>query len=450
MKVYLTVAKIVCILLVISTALYALPIYASESPDGSPVKDARVVTVVNSLGRGRRITKEDVRLESVGKAQIPANALTSLDGVIGSYATEELHSGEYLQAGQISDEAMAAADPELLIKPILKSNEDYVIVTDYVVPNTDEDISYFLQQIIDKNPNRTIYFPDGVYTIAYPLIMPSKVNESVALRFADGAVLKAHANWKGKVRGDGNDALIRIGADGSNTDDFKSMGHYYNVMGGTFDGGSRANGINVECGLEVVIRDVRMINVRVGLLVKDGVHSRSSCVDAENITVIGNGVTGEVGVKVVGLDNTFSNIRVYDMPIGFQSANSGGNFISGIYVYDTSDALKNRNTVGIVSYGTDWISDCYVENADVAYELGDKVIFRDNTASWSKGFCKLQQAFIVNNGAIALSGCRAIFDPVADGRYVYQSQGMHTDAAIFNSDIKAEGVEGIKVIPIQN
>ena len=35
----------------------------------------------------------------------------------------------------------------------------YVVVTDYVKPNTGEDVSDALQELILANPNRTIFFP---------------------------------------------------------------------------------------------------------------------------------------------------------------------------------------------------------------------------------------------------------------------------------------------------
>ena len=45
----------------------------------------------------------------------------------------------------------------------------YVVVSEYVTPSSGEDVSEALQQLIDANPNRTIYFPDGEYIISKPL-----------------------------------------------------------------------------------------------------------------------------------------------------------------------------------------------------------------------------------------------------------------------------------------
>ena len=53
------------------------------------------------------------------------------------------------------------------------SDKGYVIVTDYLTADGLTDVSAIIQRIIDDNPNRTIYFPDGVYLIAEPILTPA-------------------------------------------------------------------------------------------------------------------------------------------------------------------------------------------------------------------------------------------------------------------------------------
>ena len=53
------------------------------------------------------------------------------------------------------------------------SDLGYVIVSDYVTPSSGEDVSEALQQLIDANPNRTIYFPDGEYIISKHICSPA-------------------------------------------------------------------------------------------------------------------------------------------------------------------------------------------------------------------------------------------------------------------------------------
>ena len=433
--------KIICFVLIIAIAYCALPIGAQEA---AATDLAQIVRLLNDIPRGKRIGSEDVITESVAADFVPKNAISDLSEVVGSYAAEDLYKGEYVSSSQVSKNAVRTADPSLLVKPIIESSDDYVIVTDYVIPNTGDDVSYYLQQIIDKNPKRTIYFPDGVYTIAYPLTTPAKATDTVSIRLSDGAVIKAHANWHGEVRSDGRDALIRVGAT-DRADDFVSVGSYYSVMGGTLDGGSKANGINIECGLEIVLRDLCIKNALVGILIKDGVHNSSSCVDVEDVTIIGDGLTGDTGVKVIGYDNTFSNIRIYNMPVGFAVHNSGGNFIKGVYVKNSSAMLKPRATAGIVVDTSDnWVSECYVENCNTAYSLGDRTEIWDCSAVWSSGYCKSQTAFAFKARAV-LSGCRADFDFFDGAECIYRTQTSFIEGAV--SDTRAGGIDGVSVIP---
>ena len=56
-----------------------------------------------------------------------------------------------------------------------KSAKDkgYVIVTDYLKADGKKDVSAAIQKIIDSNPNRTLYFPDGIYLISKPISTPA-------------------------------------------------------------------------------------------------------------------------------------------------------------------------------------------------------------------------------------------------------------------------------------
>ena len=59
----------------------------------------------------------------------------------------------------------------------------YVVVTDYIKNDGKKDVSDAIQKIIDNNPNRTIYFPDGTYLISKPILTPADPKKSVANAF---------------------------------------------------------------------------------------------------------------------------------------------------------------------------------------------------------------------------------------------------------------------------
>ena len=82
----------------------------------------------------------------------------------------------------------------------------YVVVTDYVKPNTGEDVSDALQALILANPNRTIFFPDGEYLLSKPICTPANPAHAVSLKLATFAKLKAMDSWAEK------EAVVRLGA----------------------------------------------------------------------------------------------------------------------------------------------------------------------------------------------------------------------------------------------
>ena len=61
----------------------------------------------------------------------------------------------------------------LAVSPLWAKNKDRIVVTDYGVANDGKtDVSDAIQRVIDKHPNRTIYFPDGTYLISKSICTP--------------------------------------------------------------------------------------------------------------------------------------------------------------------------------------------------------------------------------------------------------------------------------------
>ena len=58
--------------------------------------------------------------------------------------------------------------------PVPPTKAGYIIVTDTVPADGKTDVADMIQKIIDDNPNRTIYFPDGVYLLSHPIATPAK------------------------------------------------------------------------------------------------------------------------------------------------------------------------------------------------------------------------------------------------------------------------------------
>ena len=179
----------------------------------------------------------------------------------------------------------------------------YVVVTDYVKPNTGEDVSDALQALIFANPNRTIFFPDGEYLLSKPICTPANPVNAVSLKLATFAKLKAMDSWTE------NEAVVRMGA----AEPYNSIyipGSNYYFEGGIIDGNGKANGISIDSGRETAIHHVSIKNTEIGIHIKWGANNRSSDADIHSVNIVGNHSKTSVGVLLEGHDNTLTNMRI--------------------------------------------------------------------------------------------------------------------------------------------
>ena len=62
--------------------------------------------------------------------------------------------------------------------------QGFVNVADFVAADGKADVSDAIQRLIEANPNRTLWFPDGTYLLSQPNERPTLLQE--LLRDADG------------------------------------------------------------------------------------------------------------------------------------------------------------------------------------------------------------------------------------------------------------------------
>ena len=400
--------ELLCLVLVFSMLICAVPAIAEEVSDdtaeNSTPTTVDVIKLLTNVSRGTRLKDADFEIVTVKNFNVPSNIISDPDEVDGMYAKEDLYAGEYVSTDQISDDKVSKVNSDVLLKDPAKCTDDYVVVTDYVKPNTGEALEVFLQEIIDNNPKRTIYFPDGEYVIASPLFTDAG-RDSVSILLSDGAVIKASKNFKNRT----GSALIHLGGGGA-ANNISQVGSYYVVSGGTLDGNSVADGISVDSGRESVIRNICIKNPKsMGIYVAKGANNGSSDLDFEDITIIGNGMLGTTGMMVDGYDNTFTNIRVYNMAIGM-NITTGGNLLKSIYVSIDDDAsLLTSATEGIKIKSNNWVSACHVVNAQKAYSFGSGGEIWDCSAEWTTTKVTRQIMFVFSGNNLTMSGCRADF-----------------------------------------
>lgn len=252
----------------------------------------------------------------------------------------------------------------------------YVIVTDRISANGKNDVSDEIQAIIDSNPNRTIYFPDGIYLLSKPLRTPANPSKSVDLQLSNYAVIRAAENWSG-------DSLIHLGGkDAAN--DTHTAGSNYSLTGGVLDGSGLANGISIDSGRETAVRNVSVKNTPVGIKVNYGANSGSSDADISDVNIIGTGTTDSVGIYVEGYDNTFTNVRIGNVFTGVH-LKSSANSLRNIHPLYYSDYTDYENSCGFLDEGGNNIYDfCYSDQFCIGFRTvnGVSSIFDNCFCFW--------------------------------------------------------------------
>lgn len=238
------------------------------------------------------------------------------------------------------------------------------------------DVSDDIQKLIDENPNRTIYFPDGIYLLSKPVSTPAKPSKSVDLKLSTYAVFRATKNFEGN-------AIVRLGGkDPAN--DTRSIGSVYGIAGGIIDCQSVTNAISIESGRHTRIADVSIKNSVVGIHVFHGANSGSSDCDINNVNIIGTGKTNSIGVLLEGYDNTLSNLRIDNVFIGMH-IKSAGNSFKNIHPLYYSDYTDYENSCAFLDEcGSNLYDYCYSDQFSNGFKtVGNKCnVYSDCFAYW--------------------------------------------------------------------
>lgn len=287
-------------------------------------------------------------------------------------------------------------------------SSQYLVVTDYIEANSGKDVSAEIQKLIDENPNRTIFFPDGEYLISTPITTSAHPLMSVSLLLSDFAIIKATGKFPH------GSPMIRLGADDNKANDILTPGSNYSFIGGVLDGSSRADGICLEGGRETLVRDVSIKNVLVGIHIMYGVNSGSSDHDIEDVNITGTGTTASTGVICEGHDNTFTNMRIGKVFVGMKITGSA-NMMRNIHpLYFNSDfGSSYKNSVGFWDLcGSNWYDYCYSDQFATAFKLkGGIVSIFDNCQTFWYTANGGKQVFFESDGQFnsIVTNCRAGF-----------------------------------------
>ena len=165
-------SSLLCVLLCLCMLMSVLLVSCNGGTDDTNLPDGKteeekieVYRALEDISSGSKIVETKVEKVLVYKSALPEGTLTSADAVVGKFATDKIFAGDYFFAAKLSN-VKPATDEEEVKEDDGKLNFDdagYVLVSDHVKANTGSDVSDAIQKLIDENPNRTLYFPDGEY-----------------------------------------------------------------------------------------------------------------------------------------------------------------------------------------------------------------------------------------------------------------------------------------------
>ena len=254
------------------------------------------------------------------------------------------------------------------------SDKGYLVVTDYFPANTDADVSDALQKLIDENPNRTIFFPDGVYILAKPVATSANPVNAVSFQLSNFAVIKAADTW------DSNEAMIRLGA-AEPFNNITTNGSNYSFFGGIVDGSGVANGIAIESGRGTAIRNVSIKNTQVGIHIKSGANGNSSDADIDTVNIVGNQDKRSIGVLIEGNDNTLTNMRIAYVKTGVH-LRSSSNYLTNIHPLGSGSLYA-----GSVAFMDEGTSNRYFRCYSDQYQVGFKMGANNSDSVFDTCFC---------------------------------------------------------------
>lgn len=259
---------------------------------------------------------------------------------------------------------------------------------------THGDASEALQALIDECPNMTIYIPAGTYTLYNPIRTSAKPTRTVALQLDDNAVLKAAGGWNHSA------PMITLGTSGEyNTT--AEAGYFYYFDGGTIDCSGVAEGIAVECGRNIQVRNINIINTKLGFNIKNGTNGGSSDADIFNLNIVGNGKSGSVGMKCAGFDNIFANIKISNCQTGMYFNGGGVNCRDFDISLDNPEIMEG--SVAVECKSTDnWFVNFNITDYQQAFRMqpnwNGRPVIDNLTVDWTRSGERRHEVFSFPNG----------------------------------------------------
>ncbi len=314
----LIISLVLCLSMLLST--FVIAAYSADAPvTSTEAKTVNAVRVISALDKRAKLTEADVQLVQVSNTMLPEGTITSVSDAVGKYLLTDVVPGEYLTSNKISAESPAENSDAVNI------GSSYLVVSD-LLPKSG-DVSAKLQEIINNNPNRTLYFPDGTYEFDKSVTTPADPAKAVSFKLASYAIFVPSSEYTA-TPGQG---LIRLGAGAKGSNELLAAGSGSSFSGGIIDMNMVAGGIgiSVEGGRNTYITNMAFRGAEIAV----SIQSDYTVVD--NIVTTGTATIDSVGVEVTSSYNTLNNIRSAQMRVGVHITGEGKNSLRNLHPLGT-------------------------------------------------------------------------------------------------------------------
>lgn len=454
-----TLRKIMSLMLCVSMAVSMLILSSCDSSQGTaePVADevveyALALRAIDEISVGDALGEDKLQVVRVRTDALPEGAYSSIDEVAGRYALSHVNAGDFLTAAKTTDVKPEEKSEDQDVVPdefeqIDPYAQGYVIITKYASFAVEGDYSLAIKKAIEENPGRTLYFPDGNYTIKSPIVIPTDAEKSVSLRLSNQAVITA-ADW-------GEDktvAMIQIGCaeDGEPEPastrtmdelDF-SEERSISVIGGCLYGSKMASGIAVGGGKDTYIYNVSIKRTYNGIHVKRADNELGATyVNVDNVNIVGMEAQESAGILVEGSYNTFSNMRIASTNYGVLCTESGScNSFRFIHPLVVGMNRSQFYTVGFWdrSVGNNFDA-CYSDQFSTGYRVEEisRSVFNGCLAYWYSER---------NNYHVGYESSGKLNSIIVSGK-VLNHYSVDMEAYLY---VRADGGQGVVLYPIDS
>ena len=353
--------RILCMILCLCMTFGALTVLSScnrgeETPQTTTDPNEGKVSVVRALevlAAGTRIERKYFEEVMVDADTVPEGAYASIKDVANKFLQTAVYPGDVLvteKVGKTKNDTTDNIDHAA-------GYDEYVIITDHI-ESLAGDLSDAIQKVVDENPNKTIYFPEGKYNIKKPIVTSADPAKCVSFKLATHAVITAMAGeWKAE------DALFVLGG----KDEVATHDADYSFVGGVLQCEDLCNAIIVESG-DVLINNVSIKKNHVGITIRENARAHvDSCV------VVGPGGANKeyaIGVLMEGEESTLTNMRMAGNRIGVKLTGSN-NVLRNIHPLTGGDMITS-SAFWDASDGGNFFDTCYSDQFADSFRIGEK------------------------------------------------------------------------------